>query len=199
MQDKDQGEPGWVFRPGDDKPKDEAPGVGILAVAATADNDQREEPNLDLPHIEWTASEYIANPKSAGWFMLLAVGSILLAAGIYFVTKDYVSTGVIALLGVIVGIFAARQPRVLRYVIDNTGIYIGERFYPYATFKTFSVADSQAIHHISLEPLRRFMPPLVIHYDPDDEGKITETLASYLPYQPYRRDIVDSITRRFRF
>ncbi len=210
MQDGDTGEPGWVFRPGDPGQKQEdAPEVGILAVAASAEPEAPEGPDeipqggppadTVLPHIEWTASEYAANPKSTGWFMMLVLASFLTAAVIYFVTRDVVSTGVIALLGVIIGVFAARQPRVLTYGIDNKGIHIEQKLYPYGTFKTFSVADNQPVHYLSLTPLRRFMPPLVIHYDPEDEEKIVNTLAEYLPYQEYKRDVVDSLTRRFRF
>src|SRR5690606_15041334 len=83
----------------------------------------------DSPHIEWTASEYIANPKSAGWFSVLAIGSIVFAVAMYFLTEDLISTIVIGLLGIIVGIFAARQPQVLRYAISSRGIHIGDRFY----------------------------------------------------------------------
>lgn len=161
----------------------------------------QDEPTPDgnRPHVEWTASEYIAHQKSAAWFVLLAGGTIGLAAIVYLVTQDAVSTAIIPVLGIILGVFAARQPRVLPYAIDNTGIHIAEKFYPYASFKSFSVADDQAIHYISLLPLRRFMPPLVIHFDPDDEEKIRETLAAYLPYEEHKHDLVDTLSRRLRF
>lgn len=211
MQDGNQGEPGWVFRPGDSaQNKEDAPEVGVFAVAAASDPAPSEQaptntlsdepqPDLDLPHVEWTASEYVANPKNAGWFTLLFLATAVIAAAVYLLTKDIISTVVVSLLGLIIGIFAARQPKVLKYAIDNTGIHIEHKFYPYSSFKAFSIADGQPIHYISLAPLRRFMPILVVHYDPDDEERIVNTLAEYLPYEEYKRDIVDGIARRIRF
>jgi hypothetical protein len=211
-------EPGWVFKPGDSPSQSEQP-VAVSSepeqlVAATPEPLQPEapietaqelpaEPEADydpnLAHVEWTASEYIAAPKSGGWFGLLAISSVILAVVVFILTRDILSTAVIGILGIIVGIFAARQPHTLTYSVDNQGLHIGEKFYPYETFKSFSVAKEQAISYISLSPLRRFMPPLTVHYSPDDEGRITQTLAEYLPYEDHKPDVVDSITRRIRF
>lgn len=153
------------------------------------------------PHVEWSASEYLANPKSGGWFVLLGLGLLLTAAAVYFVTGgDIVSTAVIVIIGILFGIFSGRQPQVLNYAIDNAGFHIGQKFYPYGSFKSFSVVhDGSAMGYISLMPLRRFMPPLIIHYDPNDEARIADTLSEYLPYEEHKVDIVDSITKRIRF
>ncbi len=191
MQDGDEKETGWVFEPGDssppetDKPRDET-ASGL--------------PQGDYPRVEWTASEYIAHQKTGGWYVLLALGSAGVAAVVYFVTDgDLISTSVILILGLSLGVFAARQPRELTYVIDHTGLYIGEKFYPYQSFKTFSVVRDQGLGYISLAPLRRFMPPLTVHYDPEDEDKIAETLSQYLPYDDHKPDITDIIARKIRF
>ncbi len=160
-------------------------------------NDQEPQPLNN--QIEWTASEYIANPKGMSWFVILAAGSIVLAIIVYFVSRDIVPTVVIATLGIIVGIFAARQPQTLPYRIDNQGIHIGQKFYPYSSFKAFSVAQEHAIGFIQLLPLKRFMPPLVIHYAPEDQDNIADVLSAYLPYEEYKADPVDNLTRRLRF
>jgi hypothetical protein len=83
--------------------------------------------------------------------------------------------------------------------VDNSGIHIGAKFYPYVSFKSFSVAQEHAIGYISLMPLKRFMPPLVVHYAPEDEDRIANTLADYLPYEDHKTDMVDNFTRRIRF
>lgn len=215
MQDNQQpNNPGWVFKPGDEHtPQPDLPSVQSQPVQeATA----IPQPTAPLPaqgpatvmssdmqhegaHITWTASEYIANPKNTGWFALLAASSLVLAVVVYLLTKDIVSTVVIVVLGVLVGTFAARQPRTLQYEIDDKGVHIGGKLYPYAGFKAFSLADEHATRFISLLPLRRFMPPLVVHYAAEDEQTIADVLASYLPYEEHKTDIVDSITRRVRF
>lgn len=208
MQDGPQNEPGWVFKPGDTPEQSpELPNIQTPVVEAAPAETPPLEPQApaqpasfsSAAHVEWTASEYIANPKSAGWFGMLVLGSLVLAGLAYVVTKDFISTAIIPVLGIIVGIFAARQPQVLGYKIDSKGIYIGSKFYPYSSFKSFSVAQEHAMGFISLMPLKRFMPPLAVHYAPDDEEHIVQTLAEYLPYEEHKSDVVDNLTRRFRF
>lgn len=150
-------------------------------------------------HIEWTASEYLAHQKGASWYGALALAVLLLVLVVYFVTGDIISTVVIGVVGILFGVFAARQPRVLNYSIDSSGVHVGEKLYPFGTFKSFSVGNDQAMSYISLTPLRRFMPPLTIHYAPEDEDVITNTLSQYLPFEEHKRDIVDSFSRKIRF
>lgn len=203
MQDEQQ--PGWVFKPGDntaqparvpqEQPQSQERPQPILPpqpepVPMQTDN--------EAPQVAWTASEYQDNPKSAGWFALLAIASILSAAVFYILTEDLIPTLVIAIVGIMVGVFAARKPRVLQYALDRSGVHIGEKLYAYETFKSFSVGTDQAMSYIQLMPLRRFMPPIIIHYDPADEDKIADTLSSYLPFEEHKRDMADRIARRIR-
>lgn len=186
-EDKNQPQAGWVFEPGGD--------AGASAQSASSPVSQVPNPTI----VSWTASEYVANPKNTNWYAMLAASTVALAVIVYLITSDKVSTVVIVMLGIIVGVFAARQPNVLEYRLDTAGLQMGPRFYPYNGFKTFSVVEEGAFNHISLLPLKRFMPPLSIHYAPEDEEKIINTLADYLPYEAHKRDIVESISRRVRF
>lgn len=235
MQDGNQNEPGWVFKPGDEpntqpaapaelpptpevepvtpKPVEvETPPAPATPEAVQqqpaqpapsempTEEESQQAPTENAAHVEWTASEYIAHQKNAGWFALLALATLGVAAVVFLVTSgDLIATVVIGLLGVSLGIFAARQPKVLNYAIDSSGIHIGQKFYPYGSFKSFSVVHDQAMGYISLAPLRRFMPPLSVHYDPNDENKIAQTLAEYLPYDDHKPDMTDTITRKIRF
>ncbi len=205
QEEQPQSEPGLVVKPGGQtteaqppipvtaQPEEPAPVAEVVQDAVPQDIAPEGE------HVEWTASEYLANPKSVGWFGLLAFGSILLAIVAFIVTDDWVSAIVIAVLGILVGVFAARQPQTLTYRIDSKGLTIGTKFYPYEMFKSFSIAQEHAMGFISLLPLKRFMPPLAVHYDPADEDRIAQTLAEYLPYEDHKQDVVDSISRRMRF
>lgn len=203
MQEDKTPQAGWVFTPGGEasapqETKPVEPANEVSQVAQPAAPAQKPAAPAGA-RVSWSASEYIANPKNAGWFGLLAAASIVVAVIVYFLTKDKVSTAVIGILGVIVGVFAARQPRVLEYHIDQSGIHVGPKFYAYPGFKSFSVVEEGAFAHISLMPLKRFMPPLAIHFSPEDEEKIVDTLADYLPYEEHKPDMVESVSRRLRF
>lgn len=150
--------------------------------------------------VEWSASEYIAHTKGALWYAGL-VGAFLATAAIVYLISDHqiVPTVVTAMLGVIMAVSAARPPRTLQYSITSDGVQIAHRFYPFANFKSFSMSQDRAIGFISLQPLKRFMPPLIVHYDPNDEDRIVDTLSNFLPFENHKADIVDRISKKIRF
>lgn len=149
--------------------------------------------------VSWTASEFVANQKTGGWFVLLAVAALVGCTAIYFLTRDIISAIMIATVAAAFGFLATRQPRILTYKIDTTGIHIGGKFYPYQTFKSFSVVDEGALSSILLMPLKRFMPPISVYYAPEDEDKITDVLGDFLPFEARQHDMVDRFMRKIRF
>ncbi len=210
MQEKGQNEQhtqppaGWVFTPGA-PPQPAAPqpvnqAESLVQDSYTADNTSAPLTNQSPDTIiAWTASEYVGNAKAMSWFAMLAAATVSVTVIVYLLTGDLISVIVIAILGIIIGVFAARQPQVLQYGLDRSGIHIGLRFFPYQSFKTFTVVHEGAFNHISLLPLKRFIPPIAIHYSPADEDKITNTLADYLPYEEHKRDMIESFSHKVRF
>ena len=149
--------------------------------------------------LTWTASEFIAHEKSPGWFGLLALGTILLAGVVYFLTRDKITTGIIIFAAICLGAYSIRKPKVQTYAIDSRGLRIGEKLYSFQGFKSFSIAEEGAIASIVLLPLKRFMPPLTVYVAPDMEDQIIGFLAELLPLEQHRQDAVDGLLKRIRF
>lgn len=149
--------------------------------------------------ISWTASEFIAHNKSAGWYLALAGVSIVLVAGVWFLTRDMVSAILIALALAAFGAYGARAPRALRYELGDSGLAIGEKHYSYDSFRSFAVIDEGAFASITFMPLKRFAPLTTIYYDPADEDKIVALLTDRLPVEDRPHDAVDRFMRRIRY
>ncbi|HVX48438.1 MAG TPA: hypothetical protein VHA05_03735 [Candidatus Saccharimonadales bacterium] len=149
--------------------------------------------------ISWTASEFISHEKSTGWYGKLALGAVILAAIIYFLTKDIISTSVVIICAIAFGAIAGRRPRQLRYQISNAGVTIGQKQLTYAGFKSFSVIPEGAFSSIVFKPLKRFAPLTTIYYSPNDEDQILNLLSQHLPFEEYKPDPVDNMMRRIRF
>ena len=149
--------------------------------------------------ITWTASEYIDHTKGASWYLVLAGGTIVLAATVYLATKDYFATGVIAVLGVIVGVFSRQKPKQVAYELSSLGLKAGEKTYPFSLFKSFALIREGALSSVNLIPIKRFMPPLSIYFDPSDEQKIVNLLGSFLPLEEGGLDSIERLSRRLRF
>ncbi len=156
-------------------------------------------PDAPVAHVTWTASEYIAHAKSMSWFVLLGVAMTVLVIVVYFVTKDILASVLVGLAGITFGVFAARPPQVLTYSIDSHGIQIGKRSYQFNDFKSFALTESGHFPSVLLMPLKRFLPPITMIYDPKEEDAIINALADYLPHEEKEPDMVDRLMSRIRF
>ena len=149
--------------------------------------------------VQWTASEYVAHQKSAGWYFLLGLATVAGSGLIYLITRDKVSAAIVLIIAIIFGAFAARQPRVLGYQIDQTGIKIADKFYPFEMFKSFSVQEEGPLDVILLTPLKRMMPGLSVYFPPEQGDKIIGVLSSYLPHEERQQDAIERLMRKVRF
>lgn len=158
-----------------------------------------EAPTIQSEDLSWTASEYVAHEKSATWYVKYGLIAVVLAAVIYFVSRDFISLAFVAVAAVAFGIFASRKPKVQTYHLGSTGIHIAERLYSFADFKSFALVKDGALHSIVLLPIKRFAPSLTVYFDPADEQAIASAMSSYLPQEQRKQDAVDSFMRRIRF
>ncbi len=149
--------------------------------------------------VAWTASEYVAHSKNSGWFMLLAGSVIAVIVLVYVLTSSILSSIMVGIAGMAFGIFAARPPRVLQYSVQSQGLQIGPRLYPYQEIRSFTVRHEGPLPSIVLTPLKRFMPPITVFYDPESEDAIIDALSNYLPHEDKSPDVVDRLMSRIRF
>ena len=183
----------WQFKPnsGTATAVVSSPGVTPRSVASP--------PSGPGGTITWTASEFVAHQKSSGWYVILAVGSVIAAAIVYLLTRDIVSSLIIPVCAVALGVLAARQPRELMYRLDDSGLTIGSKHLPYSTFRSFAVMREGAFSSIVFVPLKRFAMLTTIYYDPNDEEKIVALLSDRLPLETREHDAIDRLMWRIRF
>lgn len=149
--------------------------------------------------VTWTASEYIAHNKGFGWYVLLILAAGVLAALVYLLARDIISTVAVVVIAVIFAVAGGFKPRVLTYRLDGSGLTIGSKFYPYGNFKSFILTQEGAFPSITFMPLKRFMPSISVFFAQDDQDKIVNVLSNHLPLNPNSGELVDRIMRRIRF
>lgn len=152
-----------------------------------------------MQEVRWTASEYLAHEKSPMWYISILFGGAVLATLVYFLTKDWVSVSLIALITIIFTVAAGRKPNSLEYALTDHGLEIGKKIYSYSEFRSFALVNEGAFTSVTLMPMKRFMPSIDIFYDPEDEEKVVDVLANVLPMEQHKRDFVDTLIRRLRF
>lgn len=205
-----QNNPTWQYNPESGRPAGQA-GNSVP---------QSQEPQLQYPQrapepqptpapqvqtvaddqgIAWTASEFIAHSKSAGWYGLLALGALAGAGAVYLLTSDVIAASVIVIVAILFGFAAARKPRELQYVVNSKGINIGGKPYPYSGFRSFAIVQEGGVDAIWFMPLKRFKPIVSIYFDPNDGDRIIDVLSQSLPVENREPDPVDRLMHRIRF
>lgn len=212
-----------------ESPSTELPGTVISPGTATQDTVQNPPPNITAPQpkpvaetptigspkiptieptaqspkdgdsVSWTASEFIAHQKSAGWYGILVTVALVIAAVIYLLTRDLITTGFVIFGAVVLGYYASRQPRELQYRLDANGVVIGDKHYEYDVFRSFSIVTEGAFSSVIFMPLKRFAPLRAIYFAPEEEERIVNMLMPRLPFEEYSHDAVDRLMRHIRF
>lgn len=148
--------------------------------------------------VSWTASEFIEHQRGASWYLLLILATAVLAVGVYFITKDYFATGVIVILGFIVAFSVGHKPRQVTYQLGNSEIKVGDKSYPYSSFKSFSVIRDGALSSVTFYPTKRLALPISAFFEPKDEEKIVNAIGDYLPLEDRKPDGIDRLSKRLK-
>ena len=153
----------------------------------------------DEEPIVWTAYEYIDRKKPAGWSLLWILGSVIAAAIVWLLTRDLFPAGAVGVGVLLLGVYGARKPRQLTYMLDSHGLTIGDHHFAFSEFRSFATAPDDAFLSIELMPLRRFAMYTTLYVDPKDEEKIISRLSTHLPMQEVRTSLTDDLMRRIHF
>ncbi len=159
----------------------------------------RGVPLPSIPAVEWSASEYIAHEKSAGWYAAFFAGGGLLVVIVFAVTRDYLASLVVLLACAAISVYAGRKPATNRYIVDEKGVKVEEKFHPYSEFRSFSIVEEGGIDSIWLKSLKRFSPPVVMYFSPEDGDRIIDVIANFLPNEEHELDAIDRFSKRMRF
>ena len=157
---------------------------------------------VPLPAIEpvsWTASEYVAHEKGSSWYFTLYAFGLSVTILVYIITRDIIATVAILAGCISMSIYAARKPSTKKYTIDETGITVDELHHPYSKFRSFSVVEEGAIDSIWLKPFKRTSPTVVMYFSPEEESKIVDVMANFLPHEQRELDAVDRFSKKIRF
>lgn len=160
---------------------------------------QEENPETADQSLTWNASEFHAHEKSVDWYVLLAMATIIVGGALYFLTKSVVTPVVVAIGGIMLGIFGTHRPKQIDYGLDSRGIRIGTKQYAYEEFRLFIVAPQSIYPEVTLIPTKRFMPSLSLRYTPEVKDKALSMLADHLPFEERRLDLVDNLMQRIHF
>jgi hypothetical protein len=155
--------------------------------------------NAAIEKYNWTSEDVFSINKTASWYIILAVVTIVFSGLVYLFTKDAMTAGVIFGCGILVAIYGAKKPKAIDYEIDSHGFKIGQRVYTFVNYRSFTIINEGSKFSVVLVPLRRFMPYTYLNFNADIQDKVLAPLRNNLPYESKRQDYLDKVFRRIGF
>lgn len=149
--------------------------------------------------ITWKIEEYSHREKGADWFWALGVIAIA-GAAIAVIYHDTFFAILIVLAASILGVYAARKPKVIEIAISDAGVKVSTYFYPYERIKSFGIDESPAGNHLILETSRVVAPfisislPLTI-----DAAALGVLLRTKIPEKEHVEQISHKIMEHLGF
>jgi len=119
-----------------------------------------------MDKIRWTALEYEEKERGSDWFW--ALGIIVVTSSVAaIIFGNYFFAALLLIGGALLGFFSVKKPETVPYELNNQGLKIRTRLYPYAYMKSFWVqADKTGEENINpilfVKTERVFMPILSI-------------------------------------
>ena len=133
-----------------------------------------------MEKLEWSALEYEEKERSRDWFW--ALGIIVVTSSIAaIIFGNYFFAVLLLISGLLLGFFAIKKPEMVSYELDEKGLKIKTRLYPYESIKSFwvqtdSAGDSALQPTLFIKSERAFMPILSIPI----ENKLAENIRSMM-------------------
>ncbi|GEM_PF-856753 len=142
--------------------------------------------------IKWSAGSVMSH-RGGFWYVGFFVISLLLSAGVYLLFKDIMTCGVILFCALVIIIFGLKKPRKIDYLLTQNNIKINNKSYSLHDFKYFTISKREKGGMISLIPLKRFSPSIIINYDADNEQIVVGALSSIMPLEQKDSDVFDNL------
>jgi len=124
-----------------------------------------------MDKLEWSALEYEEKERSTDWFW--ALGIIVVTSSIAsMIYGNYFFAALLLLSGLLLGFFAIKKPDIITYTLNEKGLKIGNRIYPYEDIISFWVQidrsrESNLKPTLFVKSARAFMPVISIPIEHD--------------------------------
>lgn len=177
------------------------PGWALSPVTAIVKQDPKTiEADANATLYEWRAQEHGYQPRSARWYIGLAVG-ITLAAGVLVFFGNVLGAMAVALVGVLIYTLAQREPDLVRYRLMADGLAINDRLYHYQDLEAFNIVYEPGQVKTVIVKSKKMLSPLIqMEIGEADPLKIREGLMEFLREDlNLQEPITDTWARRLGF
>ncbi len=127
--------------------------------------------------LTWVAPEYEQKEQSTDWFW--ALGIVVVAGSVAsIIFENYFFALLLVIGGSLMVVFAKKKPDIVSYELNEKGLMIRSRLYPYETIKAFWVRK-EGKPTLFFHSKRIFLPEISIPIEEDMAEEIRTTFLSH--------------------
>ena len=154
---------------------------------------------INLQEFEWEAPEFEKREKSKSWFVAPAI--IAIGLGIFALLTDSVLFLIVILLGFFTFyIYAKKEPRIIKFKINEKGIEVDNKLHDFDSLHSFWVFyNPPEEKDISFRSKKTFFPYIRIPLADQNPNEIRKYLLRFLPEKHHHESIIDIWMRRVGF
>lgn len=155
-------------------------------------NNIQKEINETANEINWHIEERPVNSKNKEWFWALAIiGFSVVIFSIML--KNYLLIIIVALAAFIIYTSNKKVSEMHYFKLNDEGLHINDRLFPYDNFESFWIFPSQ---EIAFRRKHHLMPLLVIPFNSNEESQIENVISSHLPKVEEEESFLDLLQKK---
>jgi len=158
-----------------------------------------EKPKIELKEFEWMAPEFEKKEKTGSWFIVPAI--ITIALGIFALLTDSILFMIAIVLAFFVFyIYAKKEPRIIKFKIDEKGIEVDGKLHEFGDLRSFWIFyDPPLEKTLSLRSKKSFFPYIRLTIANENPTEIRKFLLNFLPEKRHQESIIDIWMKRIGF
>ncbi len=158
-----------------------------------------KEEKIELKEFEWEAPEFEKKKKSSSWFILPAIITIALGI-ISLIAENILFLIFIVLAFVIFYMYANKEPRIIKFKINEKGVEVNGRLHEFHDLKSFWLFyNPPEQKELSMRSKKTFFPYIRIPLAEENPVEIRDYLLKFLPEKRHQESLIDIWMRRIGF
>lgn len=145
-----------------------------------------------MDNINWQALEFHKHKKSPTWFAALwiVVGALVVVA---VLTKSILMAILVILGGLVVSLFAIKDPREFTFVLNEKILAIDNTDYPLEDFASFWIFEEEEHNVLSLMPAKTFKTRLKIILPKEHTSNARLFLRAAVEEEEHQESLVEAL------
>jgi hypothetical protein len=128
----------------------------------------------------WIAPEYVQHQKSARWYVIAGVATLLFLIWAIFTGSWSMTFAIIVFAAVYQYTHAYHPPKNIQITVSEMGIGIGKMFFPYSHIQAFWIIYKPGLQTLNLRVSKSFFSDVMIQLNSQDPVELRQYLVGQI-------------------